>query len=52
MNDQETLTILPGVYDGLGASIARHLGAEAVYASGGRHCAESWVTRPWVGLDD
>lgn len=35
MNDQETLTILPGVYDGLGASIARHVGAEAVYASGG-----------------
>ena len=35
MNDQHTLTILPGVYDGLGASIARHLGAKAVYASGG-----------------
>ena len=35
MNDQNTLTILPGVYDGLGASIARHVGAKAVYASGG-----------------
>ncbi len=35
MNDQHTLTILPGVYDGLGASIARHVGAKAVYASGG-----------------
>ena len=35
MNDQQILTILPGVYDGLGASIARHVGAKAVYASGG-----------------
>ena len=35
MNDQQTLTILPGVYDGLGASIARHVGATAIYASGG-----------------
>ena len=25
MNDQQTLTILPGVYDGWGASIARHV---------------------------
>jgi len=29
------LTVLPGVYDGLGASIARHVGAQAIYASGG-----------------
>ena len=35
MNDEQTLTILPGVYDGLGASIARHVGATAIYASGG-----------------
>ncbi|MDG1156660.1 MAG: oxaloacetate decarboxylase [Litorivicinaceae bacterium] len=35
MRDEHKLMILPGVYDGLGASIARHLGAKAVYASGG-----------------
>ena len=35
MNDQQTLTILPGVYDGLGASIARHVGATAIYARAG-----------------
>jgi 2-methylisocitrate lyase-like PEP mutase family enzyme len=35
MEEGHGLTILPGVYDGLGAAIARHAGAEAVYASGG-----------------
>ena len=35
MRDEHKLMILPGVYDGLGASIARRLGAKAVYASGG-----------------
>ena len=35
MNKLESLSILPGVYDGLGAAIARHVGASGVYASGG-----------------
>lgn len=29
------LVVLPGVFDGLGASIARHVGCRAIYASGG-----------------
>jgi|TARA_B110000305_G_scaffold69118_2_gene77565 2-methylisocitrate lyase-like PEP mutase family enzyme len=33
--DSDCLIILPGVYDGLGASIARHVGCQAIYASGG-----------------
>ena len=35
MENHQRLVVLPGVYDGLGAAIARHVGARAVYASGG-----------------
>ena len=35
MENHQRLVVLPGVYDGLGAAIARHVGAKAVYASGG-----------------
>ena len=35
MRNHQGLVVLPGVYDGLGAAIARHVGAKAVYASGG-----------------
>ena len=35
MESHQRLVVLPGVYDGLGAAIARHVGAKAVYASGG-----------------
>lgn len=33
--DDPGLVVLPGVYDGLGAAIARHIGCPAIYASGG-----------------
>lgn len=35
MMNSQSLNILPGVYDGLGAAIARHVGARGIYASGG-----------------